>query len=256
MWSSVFGLFVVVFTFFPFLVFSGLSESLREAGSKRGIFIGTAANYGYMQNDNDYKTTLSKEYNLITAENACKWSATEPSENEFDFSQCDFLYNYSVIYNQTFRGHNLCWGDWNPNWLTNGNFDAEEKESLLNNHITTVINHYVDFDGDTNAPPVYCWDVVNEAVNDNPTNNSFYKTNVWYPDIPNYVDLAFTWAKKATQEKENGKSVKLFYNDYNILMSASWMKTKSDAVYGMIKNMIRNGIPIDGIGMQGHTSVG
>ena len=250
----------VVFAFLSSTLFTStlaqLSEPLRQAAAARGVFVGSAANYGYIHDNSDYATVLAKQYDLITAENACKWSATEPEENQFDFSQCDFLYNFSVTYNQTFRGHNLCWGVYNPDWLENGNFTPDEKKSLLSNHISTVIDHYVDFDGNSNSPPVYCWDVVNEAVNDNPSNSSFYKTNVWYPDIPNYVDLAFMWAKNATMAKQNGNVVKLFYNDYNILYSSSWMQQKSDAVYGMIKNMKNNGIPIDGIGMQGHLSLG
>ena len=237
----------------PFKTLCDLSKPLREAATERDIFIGTAANYNDLQSDSDYASVLGKQYDLITAENACKWSATEPSKNSFDFKECDYMYNYSLSKNQTFRGHNLCWGQYNPTWLEDGNFSANEKKEILENHITTVIEHYIDFDGNDDSKPVYCWDVVNEAVNDTPTNTSFYKRNIWYPDIPNYVDLAFLWAKNATQSQKNGNSVKLFYNDYDIIMSKSWMKTKSDAVYNMIKNMINNNIPIDGVGMQAHT---
>ena len=74
---------------------------------------------------------------------------------------------------------------YNPSWLTSGNYNQQELEQILQTHIETVMNHYGE-----NA---LCWDVVNEAINDNPTPGNIYKTNVWYPTIPNYVELAFTY---------------------------------------------------------------
>ena len=79
-----------------------LSKPLGETGTERDIFIGTAANYNDLDSDVDYASVLGKQYDLITAENACKWSATEPSKNSFDFNQCDYMYNYSLAKNQTF----------------------------------------------------------------------------------------------------------------------------------------------------------
>jgi len=44
--------------------------------------------------------------------------------------------------------------------------------------------------------------------------------------------------------------IELFYNDYNMETMSGWQKTKSDAVYNMIKEMKERGsdCPIDGIG--------
>ena len=58
----------------------------------------------------------------------------------------------------------------------------------------------------------YAWDVVNKAVNDN-LSDGLFKHNVWYPDLPDYVDFAFKTAREANSD------VKLFYNDYNIASS-------------------------------------
>ena len=53
-----------------------------------------------------YASTLKTQYSLITAENACKWPATEPVQGQFDFTGCDFLKNWAARgdVNQTFRG--------------------------------------------------------------------------------------------------------------------------------------------------------
>jgi len=97
-----------------------------------------------------------------------------------------------------------------------------------------------------NNTPI-CWDVVNEAVAD--SGSGLYKNNVWYPDIPDYVDVAFQAAKAANP------SVKLFYNDYNIASSTGGTQQKSDKVYNMIKSMKQRGIPIDGVGFQLHVDI-
>jgi len=97
-----------------------------------------------------------------------------------------------------------------------------------------------------NNTPI-CWDVVNEAVAD--SGSGLYKNNIWYPDVPDYVDVAFQAAKAANP------SVKLFYNDYNIASSTGGTQQKSDKVYNMIKSMKQRGIPIDGIGFQLHVDI-
>eukprot|EP01060_Flectonema_neradi_P012284 TRINITY_DN19155_c0_g1_i1.p1 TRINITY_DN19155_c0_g1~~TRINITY_DN19155_c0_g1_i1.p1 ORF type:complete len:357 (+),score=84.26 TRINITY_DN19155_c0_g1_i1:64-1071(+) len=221
------------------IVVSSLSAAttLRDAGERTGRFIGTAVNYYHEQQDVQYPTVVEREYNLYTAENSCKFSETEPQQGVFTFDRCDYIYNTSKANNATFRGHNLCWGVHNPGWLVNGTFTSSQKTDILKNHITTVAARYVS--------KAYSWDVVNEAVSDhpNPSNSSdIFKQNVWYPDIPNYVDLAFLTASKSA-----GGS-KLFYNDYNILD----INTKSTAVYNMIKGMKERGVPVDGIGFQCH----
>jgi hypothetical protein len=41
---------------------------------------------------------LGQQYSLITAENECKWAATEPQYNVFDYSQCDTIYKFCHVY--------------------------------------------------------------------------------------------------------------------------------------------------------------
>jgi len=188
---------------------------------------------------NQYSSLLGGQYNLITAENECKWTATEPNRAQFSYDQCDRVLQFARTNSQTFRGHNLCWGEYNPGWLTNGQFTPDTKRSILENHIRNVMSHYGN-----NA---YCWDVVNEAVSD--TSGVQFKNNVWYPDIPDYVDFAFKTARSVNP------TMKLFYNDYNIASATGWSQDKSQRVYDMIKSMKTRGIPIDGIGFQLHVNL-
>jgi endo-1,4-beta-xylanase len=213
---------------------------LRDLAQKHGIYMGSCSNHGYLGSDANYTSILGQQYSIVTPENEMKWQATEPSQNSFTYSQGDAIVAYAKKANQHVRGHNLCWGESNPTWLTNGGFSGQQLQSILQNHINNVMNHY--------KGQLYSWDVVNEAVSDsNPSFPSNYlKTNVWYPSVPNYVDLAFQWARAADPH------VKLFYNDYG----AEGSGAKSDAVYNMLASMKQRGIPVDGVGLQYHVSLG
>lgn len=53
---------------------------------------------------------LGEQYNLFTAENACKWSPTEPQEDQFNLTGCRYIREQARRSNAVMRGHNLCWG--------------------------------------------------------------------------------------------------------------------------------------------------
>jgi len=221
-----------------FLSLSLAQNTLRGAAQGKHFYVGSAANAGHINSgENQYLTTLANQYNLITAENACKWGAIQPQQGRFDFSQCDVVRNFAQKSNQTFRGHNLCWGEYNPNWLTSGRFTPDQKRQLLQTYIETVIKRY---------GPI-TWDVVNEAVSD--SDNVVLKNNVWYPDVSDYIDVAFKTARAANPQ------AKLFYNDYNIASSTGWSAQKSQKVYDLVKSMVQRGIPIDGVGLQLHVDL-
>lgn len=217
------------------------ATSLREAANGR-IFIGAAVNIGHIGADDDgnYSTVASREYDLVTAENECKWSATEPEQNTFDFSACDGIETFAVTNNMAFRGHNLCWGSYNPQWLED--LDDSSKREALINHVTQVASHY--------GPSVVAWDVVNEAVDDSSTGGEVVlKNSTWYPSVPDFISTAFDSARMACSD------CSLFYNDYSIASATGWMQGKSDAVYSLVSGLLAAGVPIDGVGFQLHVSL-
>jgi len=219
----------------------GAIPILRDLAKNHGRYVGSCSGYSELTgSDHNYSTILGQQYSMVTPENEMKWAATEPNRNQFTYSQGDTIVSYAKKANQVVRGHNLCWGQYNPSWLTSGGFNGPTLQSILQNHINNVMAHY--------KGQLYCWDVVNEAVADgNPTfPGNYLKSTVWYPAVPNYIDLAFQWARAADP------NVKLFYNDYG----AEGSGAKSDAVYAMVQSMKQRGIPIDGVGLQYHVSLG
>jgi endo-1,4-beta-xylanase len=92
-------------------------DTLRSAAKGRGIHMGAAINAGSLSNDGSYKAKASEQYDLVTAENACKWGGIQQKHGVFDFAQCDSIRDFALQSGGVFRGHNLCWGSYNPSWL-------------------------------------------------------------------------------------------------------------------------------------------
>src|SRR5438445_50229 len=134
-----------------------LAQSLRQEADRIGVLVGTAvdpAKFG----ETAYASTLAREFNMIEPENAMKWGAIRPKQETFNFAPGDQVVAFAKAHHMKVRGHNLLWGDWNPDWLANGDFTPEQLSPILHDHIRRVIKHY--------AGSVFAWDVVNEAFDE------------------------------------------------------------------------------------------
>lgn len=116
----------------------------------------------------------------------------------------------------------------------------------MKHHITAIVERYKDV--------IYAWDVVNEAISDGGWQGgrrgmgehpSPYRNSPLYQIAGDeFIKKAFIYAREADP------NVLLFYNDYNAADPG-----KRDRIYNMVKSMKEEGVPIDGIGMQGHYNV-
>jgi endo-1,4-beta-xylanase len=96
---------------------------------------------------------------------------------------------------------------------------------------------------------IWQWDVVNEALSDPwDTPNEIHYKGFWAMQLGSgYVADAFRWARAA-----DSKAL-LFYNDYNIeAFGDGGPKDKAQFLYEAVKKLRSQGVPIDGIGSQGH----
>jgi len=219
------------------LSLAGAAQSLREEADRAGILIGTAVNVAYLS-EPAYTGTLAREFNLLEPEDAMKWAAIRTDEKTFNFADADRLVAFAEAHGMKVRGHTLVWGTDNPNWLTEGHFTPQQLSDLLHAHIQRVVGHFRD--------KVFAWDVVNEAFRQ----HGKLRDTLWYsqPGIgyagngTAYIEQAFRWAHEADPH------ALLFYNDAD----AEGINAKSDAIYSMVQDFQRRGVPIDGIGFQMH----
>ncbi|MGX1832256.1 endo-1,4-beta-xylanase [Paenibacillus taichungensis] len=200
---------------------------------------------------------LKKHHNVVTFENDMKPDYAYNADRQFDFTAEDALVQKVQDAGLDLHGHVLVWHAQSPTWLyTAASGEPLSREDALRNlktHVKTVVEHFGD--------QVISWDVVNEAMNDNPANPEDWKNALrnsgWLQAIgPEFIEEAFLAAKEVIDE--NGWDIKLYYNDYN-----DDNQNKSTAIYSMVKEINEKYAVnhpgeklIDGIGMQAHYNLG
>lgn len=223
-------------------------QSLRTLGLRHDLYIGTAVDMAALADpaDPQYRATVSREFSSVTAENEMKWETLEPTRGAYNFGPADQLIDFAKRNNQRVRGHVLVWQNQLPTWLTtgvnDGSISTDELRDILRDHITTVVKHF--------KGKIWQWDVVNEAVSD-PWDSppTLHYKGFWAQHLgPGYIADAFRWARAADPK------ALLFYNDYNIeaFGSGDPANDKTQFVFDMAKALLRDRVPIDGIGSQGH----
>jgi endo-1,4-beta-xylanase len=151
----------------------------------------------------------------------------------------DAIVRFAQEHGLKVRGHALCWHEQTPTWLfTGADGKTVTREVLLQRlreHITAVVSRY--------RGKVYAWDVVNEAIADDSTR--FLRESPWYTLCgEDFIAKAFEYAHAADPE------ALLFYNDYN-----TERPEKRERVYRLLKKLKDAGVPIHGVGLQGHWSI-
>jgi len=143
----------------------------------------------------------------------------------------DALVAFAGTNNLAIYGHVLVWDYGYPVWVTESTRTRDEWIQLLCKHIKTVVSHY--------RGQIYAWDVVNEAFN----NDGSLRNILWMRVIgPEYIAMAFQWAREADP------NVYLILNDH----FAEGMNSKSESIYALVKGLLQDGVPLDGVGMQMH----
>ncbi len=210
------------------------ATTLGAAAAQSGRYYGAAIAAGRL-NDSAYTTLASREFNMVTAENEMKMDATEPNQNQFNFSNGDRVLNWAVQNGKRVRGHTLTWHAQQPGWMQGLNGSA--LRSAMINHINGVLAHY--------RGRMAYWDVVNEAFADG--NGGGRRDSNLQRTGNDWIEVAFQTARRADP------TPKLCYNDYNI---EDWNAAKTQGVFRMVQDFKSRGVPIDCVGFQSHFGSG
>jgi endo-1,4-beta-xylanase len=216
-------------------VAGGHDDTLRALAARHhGLRIGTAVDTDVLAAEPDYRRTIAEQFSTVTPENVMKWQLVEPTRGQYDWAAADGLVAFAKRIHATVRGHTLVWHNQLPDWLAGGTFTPKELRALLRKHIADEVGHF--------RGRIWHWDVVNEAFNEDGTlRDTIWRTNLG----DDYIADAFRWARRADGE------AKLYLNDYNV----EGLGPKSDGLYNLVKRLRAEGVPIDGVGIQGHLGI-
>ncbi len=188
---------------------------------------------------------IKQHFNIMTPENLMKPEYMQFPQGTFKFGASDHMMSIAERDGIKVVGHTLAWHSQSGEFLGIMNKEGnpvtrEEAIEQLRDHIYNVAGRYTG--------QIHSWDVLNEAIRDSvalPENGDWtqcLRDTQWLRSIgPDYVAMAFQFAHEADPE------ALLYYNDYG-LDSAN----KSAIVAAMVADLRSQGVPIHGIGMQGH----
>ena len=171
-----------------------------------------------------YLITFLTNFNAAVTENALKWHDMEPRRGDVNYRTVDSILTWAEEHQLPLRGHNIFWGipDRVQDWLK-GLPDAELRETLKARAIDIGRRYRGRFAE---------YDLNNEMIHGN-----YYEERLG-PEITGQM---------ANWVREGDPKAVLFLNDYDILTGV-----RLDDYLKQIRLLLDQGVPIGGIGVQGH----
>ncbi len=195
--------------------------------------LGVAVRLDASRSDAVYARGWLEHYTSVTPENELKWEIVEPREGEFDFAKADAIVRAARRAGKRVRGHTLTWDIQLPGWLTSRTWSAREMEDILRTHVRRVVGHF--------RGRIAQWDVVNEPLD---TDGSLTRSVFAQALGERFVDIAFDAAHRADPR------ARLFLNE----IASELPSAKQDALVALARRLVARGVPIDGVGLQDHTT--
>ncbi|KAF3179779.1 hypothetical protein TWF225_007453 [Orbilia oligospora] len=221
-------------TFGPYVDPNSQTDGLNSFAVRRGKYFGTAGDWIYEDVMNCTWARIASdpsEFGSFTPGNSQKWDSTEPSQGSFNYADSDQIVAWALKYGKKIRGHTLVWHSQLPSWVTTGSWNATTLKAVLENHVTQVATHF--------KGKMFHWDVVNEAFNEDGT----FRNSIFYQILgESYIEIALRAAAAADP------AAKLYINDYNV----EGVNAKSTALLNLFKRLKAAGVPVHGLGLQGH----
>ncbi len=169
---------------------------------------------------------LSENFNYAVHENALKWYDCEAEPNVVDYYRADRIWEICKDYNIPMRGHCIFWekDKYIMSWLKPLNND--QLRAAVHRRAIDVTKHF--------KGRISEFDLNNEMVH-----GDFFRRRLGYGIVNEMAYMAMA----------GNPDITLFVNDYGILVEGGY----NAATYiTQIENLLAMGVPIGGIGCQGH----
>lgn len=239
---------------------------------KLGVGIYGSANNNCAINSPEHMIVTKKHFNSVTMTNLMKPSyvldqqqsivnlSNNIKDPALNFNTMNKTLQWCLDNGVQMRGHTLVWHAQTPDWFFKEGYKSENTlvdRETMEYRLESYIKQYLTYVQEKYPGVIYCWDVVNEAVEPSELmgdKDSFFfcrtkhgdnEPNLWYEVLgQDYVELAFTYARKYVAD-----GVSLIYNDYG-----TFDTKKLDNIYKLCDYLNQKGL-IDGIGMQGYWGI-
>jgi len=205
--------------------------------AKGKVYFGAATDQGLLTRSGAKNAAIiEKNFGQVSPENSMKWQSLNSNKGTYNWGQADYLVNWATERNISIRGHTIVWHSQLAGWVSNIK-DKATLTAAIQEHAKTVIGRW--------KGKIRGWDVINEMFNEDGSLRSSVFSNVLGEE---FVSVAFKAAREADP------NAVLYINDYNLDRPDHPKLVKGMAAH--VEKWIKAGIPIDGIGSQGHITSG
>jgi endo-1,4-beta-xylanase len=205
-------------------------EPLKRAANATGRLVGAAVQASLLRTDVPYAAAFAHHFDYVTAEYEMKWGQIERQQGVRNYAAADEIVAFAQARGIRVKGHALLWHGDSPAWLEG--LSPAEARAAFQDHVRATVGRY--------RGRILAWDVVNEAIADD---RAGLRDTVYLRKLgPGYIADAFRAAHDADPD------ALLIYNDYG----GEGLNRKSDDVYALVRDLIREGAPIGGVGLQMH----
>jgi endo-1,4-beta-xylanase len=215
------------------------TSSLKRAAEESGVVLGVFTISHELIYDQTSSAIIDKTFSMIADGNDLKFAnRLRPAPDRFDFASAEAVVGWAEAHHKAVRGHCLIWWNALPSWFQSY-VNAQNARQVLTNHITTVVKHF--------AGRIYCWDVVNEMIRIPDRRPDGLRNWPWLNFLgPGYIDLALHTAAEADPKAQ------LILNENGIEHATPFHQARRDAYLGLATRLKSSGVPITGLGVQGH----
>ena len=219
------------------------SAPLRERAARTGYYFGAAVLADQLRHDRDFRNAIIRECNCLVHENELKWYPLQPKAGmDYNFRNADYIVDFAEKHDMIIRGLPLVWHISIPGHVKD-RVNKSTGRDIMVEHINKVVKRY--------AGRMHSWDVVNEGLQPNDERADGLRKTFWLDALgPEYFDIAFETTAKADPDSL------LIYNDHALTYGREKHDKRRTALLNLVKRLQGNGIPIHGVGLQAHLSIG
>jgi endo-1,4-beta-xylanase len=174
-----------------------------------------------------YLKILAEHFNFAVHENALKWYDCELREGKVDYYLADRIWELCRERGIPMRGHCIFWEKENLNLPWVRKLDNDRLRAAVARRATGVTRHF--------KGRIAEFDLNNEMIN-----GEFFRRRFGYGIV----------SEMAWMAKAGNPDAVLYMNDYGIFYDYGF---NLDSYITQIRDLLANGVPIGGIGVQGHS---
>lgn len=217
-------------------------DSLGARAARRGLFFGVAVETRHLSGDPAFAAAVIREADVLTPAWEQKWGAVEPQRGRRNHQAVDAIVQFAARNGQRLRGHALVWYLNLPHWFDN-ELDPAQARAALSAHIGDICRRA--------GPATFHWDVVNEGVNPRDGRPDGLRITPHLRLLgDDYIEQAFVMAREAAPK------ARLYYNDFGVDYADADSNGRRASILRLLERLKSRGVPIDGLGVQGHLVMG